>query len=135
CIGARALPADIDLFFDDLRLFIGFYRPPMEMQTRLGDFILRLAEAQLHRQLIRLHGIDRLEKPEAQDGSAYQKIDRFVAAALSATAAGENLLETVLAFAENIFKIGRSVLSAAARSLRPLPPGSAIIISAIIIIA
>src|SRR5690606_2444771 len=43
-----ALPTNIDLLFDDLRLLIGFDRPPMEMQAWFGHFILRLTKAQFN---------------------------------------------------------------------------------------
>jgi hypothetical protein len=105
----------------------------MEMQARLGNFILRLAETKFNRQLIRLHRIDGLENPEAKQGRADQQIDRAIATAAT-TATGEYLLQAVLAFAQNIFEIRWRVLSAAARALRALSPGAVIIVVIIIVI-
>src|SRR5690606_19705834 len=119
------LPANIDLLLDDLRLFIGFNRPPVEMQTRFGHFFLRLAKAQLDGEFVRLHGIDRLEKPEADNGCTDQEQNAPIAAAF-ATATGEDLLQTVLALAQNILEIRWSVLAAATRTFRSLSPWAAI---------
>jgi len=135
----RALPTDIDLLFDDLSLFIGLYRPEMEMQARLGHFSLWFTKAKFHGEFIRLNSIDRLKKPETQHRCADEEKYAAIAAALAATATWKNFFQTVLALTENVFKIRRCVWSATARSLRSLPPwatvAAIIIVIAVIIIA
>ena len=68
-LGMNASPttntaADILLLLRNLDDIDGFHGPEMEMQTRHGDFFLRLAEAKFNATLVRLHGIDRLHRPE-----------------------------------------------------------------------
>ena len=66
----RAAAADIDELLGDVGGLDRFDRPPMEMQARLRKLRLRLAEAQFDRNLVGLHGVDRLEQPTARPARA-----------------------------------------------------------------
>ena len=68
--GSPRAAADVDQLFGRVGDLDGFDRPPMEMQAGLGELVLRLAEAQLDRHFVRLHGIDRLEYPERHQRQA-----------------------------------------------------------------
>jgi len=111
--------ADIDELFGHIGLFDGFDRPPMEMQTGTGNLFLRLAEAKLHRHLVRLDGVDGLEGPEHHKRNGNQPEHGRPAA----VSAGQNVLQAVLAAPDDVFKIGRCALRAA-RATRPLAPGA-----------
>ena len=97
----------------------------MEVQAGLGQLLLGLAEAQLDGALVRLHGIDRLEQPERNERQTDEAEQRRACVA----AAGQRLLQPILAAADDVFEIGRTALRAA-RAARTLPPGAAAIAAA-----
>ena len=89
----------------------------MEMQAGLGELGLGLAEAQLDRHFVGLHGVDSLEHPERQHGEPDQADEGRAGAA----AARQHASQPVLAAADDVFEIGRRSRRAAwaARSLAP----------------
>ena len=52
----------------------------VEMQARLGDLVLRLAEHEFLAELVRLDGVDRLDEPEGADDDERDQPDGAVAA-------------------------------------------------------
>src|SRR5690606_2961991 len=105
-------------------------RPPVEVQAGLGDFRLRLAEAQLDRELIRLHGVDRLEQPERHE----HERDEGEHGRAGAPAARQRAAQPVLAAPDDVFQVGRSALRAAL-SARPLAPWATAAAAAIVAVA
>ncbi|OWK21537.1 hypothetical protein AJ88_17060 [Mesorhizobium amorphae CCBAU 01583] len=75
----------------------------MEMQAGLGKLRLRLAEAQFDRDLIRLHGIDRLERPQHHKC----RCDQREYGRTGAAAARQGPPQSVLAAPDDVFQIGR----------------------------
>ena len=117
--------ADRYLAFLNHRFFHGFDRPEVEMQTRHGDFLLGLAEPQLHATFVWLDRIKRLHEPESYQRERRDYPDQR--RTRPAAAAGHGTPQAVLPAPDHVFKIGRATAAtAAARSAGiSLPPRSA----------
>ena len=113
---ARAA-ADVDEFFGGVGRLDRLDRPPMEMQAWLGELRLRHAEAQFDRNLVGLHGIDRLEHPQRYKRSRDQSEHSWAGAG----ATRQSTPQPVLAAPDDVFEIGRRALRTAG-PLRSLPP-------------
>jgi hypothetical protein len=92
----------------------------MEMQAGHGDFFARPSEAGLDATLVRLNGIDALDKPEDDYNAEYDHEDATV------ESTGQKALQTILATPDDVFQIWRP--AASARSVRSLPPRSTLIV-------
>src|SRR5690606_4939661 len=99
--GAAAGFADIDQPLGHGGALDRLDGPPVEVQARLRNLVLGLAEAQLDRKLVRLHGVDRLEQP--QHGKAEHDQAEHGGARLAA--AGQRVLQPVLAPADDVLQI------------------------------
>jgi hypothetical protein len=74
----------------------------MEMQARLRQLFLRLAEAQLDGQFVRLHRVDCLEQPE----SHHRQADQPKKGRADIAAAWQRPLEAVLAAPDDVLEVG-----------------------------
>ena len=99
----------------------------MEMQAGHGDFFLRLAEAKFHAALIRLNGVDGLDRQECDDREDNENRRPAVETTRNDPA------KTVLAAADQVFQIRRTTTSASAtapRTVRTTAAPWALIIAA-----
>jgi hypothetical protein len=113
--------ADIDELLGDLGGLDRFDRPPVEVKAGLGKLLLRLAEAQLDGNFVRLHRIDRLERPHAKHEQRNDQEHGLVAA----IATRQGPAQLVLSQPDDVFQIGGRALRSA-RPSRTLAPRAAI---------
>src|SRR5690606_23186797 len=99
---------DILLLLGDLDDLDRLEGPQMEVQARHRDLVLRLAEAKLDTTLVGLHRVDGLDHQEGHDGEEDDD-DRA-----TVEASGNDPPKAILAFADDIFEIGRTAATAAA---------------------
>src|SRR5690606_26435739 len=127
---ARAAPGRTHprLVFRGRGAFDALDRPPMEMQPRIGEFVLGLAEQQFDPDLVRRDGVNRLAGPEHQ--TCRDRPDDQ-----PAPATGNPAAELLPPAGENIFEIGgitatpvwppwSAATASAARCLAPRAPAA-----------